>query len=92
MAHHSKKRSYAVYPPNFHERGVCWTFRVVSRARPKARSLGIGTWIRRYVDTVDKKTGKSEWQIERLWLWNGVRFVRLREEPAFYHPPSSNSR
>ena len=82
LAHHSQRRSYAVYPPHFHERGVCWTFRVISRARSKAKSLGIGTWIRRYVDTVDKNTGKRLWQIERLWLWNGVRFVRLREEPT----------
>jgi hypothetical protein len=45
VSHHLRRRSYAVYPPNFHERGVCWTFRVISRARPKAKSLGIGTWI-----------------------------------------------
>jgi hypothetical protein len=88
VAHHSQRRSYAVYPPTFHKRGICWTFRVISRARPKAKSLGIGTWIRRYLDTVDKN-GQRDWQIERLWLWNGVRFVRLREEPTMYQPPSS---
>ena len=59
---------------------------------PKAKSLGIGTWIRRYVDTVDKNTGKRLWQIERLWLWNELRFVRLREEPTMYQPPTANSR
>jgi hypothetical protein len=89
VAYHSKRLDYAVYPPDFHERGVCWTFRAVSRARSKARSLGIGTWIRRYVTAVDKNTGKCEWQIERLWRWNGVRFVRLREEPGNLSAPGS---
>ena len=92
MAHHSQRHDYAVYPPDFQKRGVCWTFRVASRARPKAKSLGIGTWIRRYVHTADKNTGKCHWQIERLWRWNGVRFVRLREEPTMYQLPSANSR
>ena len=91
MAYHSQRRSYAVYPSNFRQRGVLWTYKVVSRARSKAKSLGIGTWIRRYVDTVDKNTGKSHWQIERLWRWNGVRFVRLREEPEMYRLPSAKS-
>ena len=35
--------------------------RVASGARPKAKSLGIGTWVRRYVNTVDKNTGRCEW-------------------------------
>jgi hypothetical protein len=33
--------------------------------------------------------GQRDSQIERLWLWNGVRFVRLREEPTMYQPSSS---
>jgi len=32
-----------------HQRGHCWTYRVATKSRSKARSLGTGSWIRRYV-------------------------------------------
>jgi hypothetical protein len=72
---------YTVYPHDFHERGVCWTFRRITKARTKAASLGVGSWIRRYINVTEKHSGKSDFQIVRFWLWNGVRFVRLTEEP-----------
>jgi len=82
MPHHSKWLDYAVYPPDFHKSGFCWTFRRVSKARSKAKSLGVGSWIRRYVNV-----SKSDFQIDRFWLWNGARFVHIREEPPFYRHP-----
>lgn len=91
MAHQSKRLDYAVYPPDFHIRGFCWTFRVVTKARTKAMSLGPGAWIRRYVNATDKETNKCTFQIDRLWRWTGAKFVRLRDEPEFYHLPSVNS-
>jgi hypothetical protein len=90
VTYNSKRLDYAVYPQDF-QRGLCWTYRVVTKARSKAMSLGIGSWIRRYVNTIDKDTGKTDFQIDRLWLWNGVRFIRLREEPPFYHLPPVSS-
>jgi hypothetical protein len=93
VAHQSKRLDYAVYPSDFHIRGVCWTFRVITKARTKAKSLGAGSWIRRYVNATDKDTSKCSFQIDRLWQWNGARFVRLRKEPPFYrlHLPSPHN-
>jgi hypothetical protein len=91
MSYQSERINYAVYPPDFHIRGCCWTFRVVTKARTKARSLGSGSWIRRYVNTTDRDGSEGGFQIVRLWLWNGARFVRIPEEPLFYRPPSANS-
>lgn len=82
MPCHSKWRDYAVYPPDFHQSGCCWTFRRVSKARSKAKSLGVGSWIRRYVNV-----SQFDFQIDRFWLWNGSRFVRIHEEPQFYRHP-----
>jgi hypothetical protein len=82
MARCSKWLNYAVYPPDFHKTGFCWTFRRVTKARSKAKSLGIGSWIRRYVNV-----SESKFHIDRFWLWNGVRFVRVQEEPPFYRHP-----
>ena len=90
MARHSKWLDYAVYPPDFHKSGFCWTYRCVTKARSKAKSLGVGSWIRRYVNE-DKCATSSDFRIVRLWLWNGTRFVRLREEPPFFHLPQRNS-
>lgn len=39
-----------MYPPDFNKKGLCWTFRRVTKARSKAKSLGVGSWIRRYVN------------------------------------------
>jgi hypothetical protein len=82
MRRRSKWLDYAVYPPDFEKRGFCWTFRRVTKARSKAKSLGAGSWIRRY--TNESETGFT---IDRIWLWNGTRFVRISEEPPFYRIP-----
>jgi hypothetical protein len=91
MARFSKWLDYAVYPRDFHKSGFCWTFRRVTKARSKAKSLGVGSWIRRYVNVEDKRAAVSDFRIVRLWLWNGTRFVRLREEPPFFHLPERSS-
>ena len=82
MRRRSKWLDYAVYPSDFHKSGFFWTFRRVSKARSKAKSLGVGSWIRRYVNV-----NHFDFEIDRLWLWNGARFVRIREEPPFYQHP-----
>jgi len=88
MAHNSKRLDYAVYPPDFHLHGFCWTFRTVAKARSKARSLGTGSWIRRYVNTTGKGTSVCNFRIDRLLQWNGAKFVRIRVEPPMYRLPS----
>lgn len=82
MACCSKWLDYSVYPPDFERSGFCWTFRRVTKARSKAKSLGVGSWIRRYTNG-----GETDFTIDRLWLWNGTRFVRIRKEPPFYQHP-----
>jgi hypothetical protein len=91
MAYQSKKLDYCVYPPDFYVRGHCWTFRVITKARSKARSLGTGSWIRRYVNSTDERTGKRTFEIDRLLQWNGAKFVRIRVEPEMYRLPAPNS-
>ena len=91
MARHFKRIDYAVYPPDFQQRGICWTFLRVTKARSKAKSLGVGSWIRRYVNVNANDSTRMDFRIVRLWLWNGTRFVRIREEPPFFHLPQSNS-
>ena len=68
MARPSKWLDYAVYPPDFQKSGFCWTFRRVTKTRSKAKSLGVGSWIRRYA-----YESKTNFSIDRLWLWNGTR-------------------
>ena len=81
MARQTKIIDYAVYPPDFYQRGHLWTYRVATKARSKARTLGKGAWIRRYVNAIDRNTGKRTFEINRLWQWNGVKFARILTEP-----------
>ena len=81
MARQTKIIDYAVYPPDFYQRGCLWTYRVVTKARSKARTLGRGAWIRRYVNTIDRITGERNFEIDRLWQWTGAKFVRILAEP-----------
>jgi len=81
MSRISKWLDYAVYPADFQKRGCCWTFRRVTKARSKAKSLGVGSWIRRYVNVGRRGAVIHDSRIVRLWLWNGTRFTRLKEEP-----------
>ena len=87
MARPSKYLDYAVYPPDFHRSGFCWTFRRVSKARSKAKSLGVDSWIRRYAVKGNDRSTQRDWKIVRLWLWNGTQFIRIREEPELFHLP-----
>ena len=43
---------------------------------------GVGSSIRRYANG-----GEGDFTIDRLWLWNGTRIVRIRQEPPFYRHP-----
>jgi hypothetical protein len=42
VARRSKWLDYSVYPPDFQKSGFCWAFRRVTKARSKAKSLGVG--------------------------------------------------
>lgn len=90
MPRRSEWLDYAVYPPDFHKRGICWSFRRVSKARTKAKSLGVGAWIRRYANVKRKHDEIREFEITRRWLWNGERFVRIQKEPEFYRHPDED--
>ena|SRR5579859_3602560 len=81
VARRSKWLDYSVYPPDFQKSGFRWAFRRVTKARSKPKSLGVGSWIGRYAH------GETDFTIDRLWLWNGTRFVRIQQEPPFYRHP-----
>jgi hypothetical protein len=81
VARQTERIDYAVYPPDFHQGGHLWTYRVATKARSKAKALGKGAWIRRFVNAIDRNTGKRIFEIDRLVQWNGVKFVRILTEP-----------
>ena len=57
----------------------------------KGKELGAWHVDKTYVNATEKETGECSFEIVRLWQWNGATFVRLREEPSFYHLPPATS-
>ena len=43
---------------------------------------GEGRLDKALVEAIDKDTGKRVFVIDRLWQWNGVKFVRILAEPT----------
>jgi ribosomal protein S19 len=84
MPRRSEWVDYAVYPPDFRTEGICWSFRRVSKARSKAKSLGVGSWIRRFVNIESEIGAPLESKTTRRWMWNGKRFVRIQVEPEMF--------
>ena len=58
-----------------------------SKSPIESEKLGNGVVVRRYVRLVNKNTGESAFHIDRLWQWNGAKFVRIRVEPPLYRLP-----
>jgi hypothetical protein len=91
VARRTKRIDYAVYPPDFHLHGFCWTYRVATKARSKAKSLGVGSWIRRYVNPTAKGS-ELHFEIDRMLRWNGIKFVRIRYRATNVSASSVNFR
>ena len=85
MAFHSKHLEYTVYPPNFKPEMVCWDFWVFTKAQLAAKKFGIGARIRRYVNR-DTKDGEFDFWVDRVWEWNGNRFVNITQDASKLFP------
>lgn len=69
---------YTVYPPDFKAgESPCWDFRTFTKAKRKARGLGVGARVYRNFN----KGGEfgDWWGNKYFWRWAGTRFERLRE-------------
>ena len=83
MALHSKRIDYTVYPPSA-ESGpsIYWDYRTVTKARLAAVRLGVGARLRRNVYFFTKQRIETDWWVERVWEWNGRKFVDITKNPA----------
>jgi hypothetical protein len=73
---------YTVYPPDFNPDGSpCWDFRTFTKAKRKARGLGIGARVYRNFNQTNKRGQPlgDWWGDKHCWRWNGSRFERSME-------------
>jgi len=73
---------YTVYPPNLNPgKGVCWDFQTFTKAKRKAKALGVGTRVYRNFNQTNK-AGQilgDWWGGQYFWVWTGKEFTRFRE-------------
>jgi hypothetical protein len=81
MAFRSKHLEYTVYPPEM----MCWDFWTITKARLAAKKFGSGARIRRYINW-DKKDGDFGFQVQRVWEWDGTRFVNITQDDSKLFP------
>ena len=83
MAIKRKRINYTVYPPQFNSgRDACWDIRTVSRARLRAKHLGVGSRLRRNVNVANKRPLTEDWWVERVWEWDGLTFRDITNDPS----------
>lgn len=81
MAIHRIRINYTVYPPDFlPDKSPCWDFRTFTKAKSKARGLGIGALVYRNFNQADKDQPVANWWGDRyFWFWSGLSFEKRRE-------------
>lgn len=81
MAIHRIRIDYTVYSPNYAPgEGPCWDFGTFTKAKRKARGLGIGALVYRNFNQTNKGGAVGDWWGNRyFWRWTGSHFERLRE-------------
>jgi hypothetical protein len=76
------KIDYTVYPPDFKPgESPCWDFRTFTKAKRKARGLGVGGRVYRNFNQTNKR-GRilgDWWGSKFFWRWNGSTFARCVE-------------
>jgi len=82
VALQSKRINYTVYSPNYEPGRDCWEYRTVTKARLAAIKLGVGARLRRNVNVMDKNQTEVDWWVERVWEWDGKRFVNITKNPS----------
>jgi hypothetical protein len=82
MALHSKRIDYTVYSPNYEPGKGCWDYRTATKARLAAIKLGTWARIRRNVNVTTKNSKEVDWCVDRVWEWNGGKFVDVTKNPG----------
>lgn len=73
---------YTVYPPNFKPgESPWWDFRTFTKAKFRARVLGVGARVYRNFNQTNKRGQPlgDWWGDKYFWRWTGTRFQRCRE-------------
>jgi hypothetical protein len=73
---------YTVYPPNFVPgKGPCWDFQTFTKAKRRARGLGIGARVYRNFNQINKRDEPigDWWGGKYFWVWSGSSFEKRRE-------------
>jgi|SRR5258708_7572392 hypothetical protein len=73
---------YTVYPPDFKPgESPCWDFRTFTKAKFRARVLGVGARVYRNFNQTNKRGQPlgDWWGDKYFWRWTGTRFQRCRE-------------
>jgi hypothetical protein len=86
MALRSKRIDYTVYPPNHDESKGCWDFRAATKARLAAKRFGSGSRVRRNINLKGKDREELDWWVERVWEWNGERFIDITKHSTKLRP------
>jgi hypothetical protein len=81
MALRSQRIDYTVYAPEYDLGKGCWDFRTATKARLAAKRLGDGAIIRRNINVIGKDRREKDWWVDRIWKWNGNRFVDVTKHP-----------
>jgi hypothetical protein len=86
MALRSKRIDYTVYPPNYQPETGSWDYRTVTKARLAAKKFGVGSRLRRNINRFAKHEGEIDWWVERVWEWNGRKFVDITKNTSKGQP------
>jgi hypothetical protein len=76
---------YTVYPPDFKPgESPYWDFRTFTKAKFRARVLGVGARVYRNFNQTNKRGQPlgDWWGDKYFWRWTGARFQRCRETGA----------
>jgi hypothetical protein len=75
-----RRIDYTVYPPEFKPgESPSWEFGTFTKAKRKARALGIGALVYRNFNQTNKQRPSDWWGDKHFWRWTGSRFQRRRE-------------
>ncbi len=72
---------YTVYPPDSKPNGSpCWDFRTFTKAKRRAKALGIGALVYRNFNEINENGQPGDWWgAKHFWRWTGRRFERQKE-------------
>jgi len=82
MAINRVRIDYTVYPPAFKPgEDPYWDLQTFTKAKRKARQLGVGSSVHRNFNQTNKRDppGIDWWSGKYCWRWTGSQFKKLSE-------------